>query len=129
MKPVVWLGTSKADLKAFPATAMDDMGHQLFRVQCGLDPGDWKPMAIESDTDKYLYIFVMANLVKDNEEAVWDYDDDAFDDDELQTEQPAEVAEDVAVEQPATEVATDGEGGAEGDGAEEEIVEVEDESF
>jgi phage-related protein len=45
MKSVVWLGTSKADLKAFPATAMDDMGHQLFQVQCGLDPDDWKPMA------------------------------------------------------------------------------------
>jgi phage-related protein len=24
---------------------MDDIGHQLFRVQCGLDPDDWKPMA------------------------------------------------------------------------------------
>ena len=23
---------------------MDDTGHQLFRVQCGLDPDDWKPM-------------------------------------------------------------------------------------
>jgi len=45
MKPVVWLGSSKSDLKAFPATAVDDMGHQLFRVQCGLDPDDWKPMA------------------------------------------------------------------------------------
>ena len=44
MKPVVWLGSSKSDLKAFPSPAMDDMGHQLFRVQCGLDPGDWKPM-------------------------------------------------------------------------------------
>ena len=44
MKPVVWLGSSRADLKAFPATAMDDMGHQLFRVQRGLDPDDWKPM-------------------------------------------------------------------------------------
>ena len=44
MKPVVWLGNSKADLKAFPATTMDDMGHQLFRVQCGLDPDDWKTM-------------------------------------------------------------------------------------
>ncbi|MBK6350563.1 MAG: type II toxin-antitoxin system RelE/ParE family toxin [Steroidobacteraceae bacterium] len=44
MKPVVWLGSSKADLKAFPATAMDDTGHQLFRVQRGLDPDDWKPM-------------------------------------------------------------------------------------
>jgi phage-related protein len=45
MKPVVWLGNSKTDLRAFPATAMDDMGHQLFRVQCGLEPDDWKPMA------------------------------------------------------------------------------------
>lgn len=45
MKPVVWLGSSKSDLKTFPSPAMDDMGHQLFRVQCGLDPDDWKPMA------------------------------------------------------------------------------------
>jgi phage-related protein len=44
MKPVVWLGSSKADLKAFPAAAMDDTGHQIFRVQRGLDPDDWKPM-------------------------------------------------------------------------------------
>lgn len=44
MKAVIWLGSSKADLKAFPASAMDDMGHQLYRVQCGLDPDDWKPM-------------------------------------------------------------------------------------
>jgi len=44
MKPAVWLRSSKADLKAFPATAMDDRGHQLFRVQRGLDPDDWKPM-------------------------------------------------------------------------------------
>lgn len=44
MKPVVWLGSSKADLKAFPAAVMDDMGHQLFRIQRGLDPDDWKPM-------------------------------------------------------------------------------------
>lgn len=40
----MWLGSSKTDLKAFPASAMDDMGHQLYRVQCGLDPDDWKPM-------------------------------------------------------------------------------------
>jgi phage-related protein len=23
---------------------MDNMGHQLFLVQCGLEPDDWKPM-------------------------------------------------------------------------------------
>ena len=44
MKPVVWLGGSKADLKAFPAAIVDDMGHQLFLVQCGHEPDDWKPM-------------------------------------------------------------------------------------
>ena len=39
------MGSSKADLKAFPAAVMDNVGHQLFLVQCGLDPDDWKPMA------------------------------------------------------------------------------------
>ncbi len=38
------MGNSKADLKAFPAAIMDNMGHQLFLVQRGLDPDDWKPM-------------------------------------------------------------------------------------
>ena len=46
MKAVIWLGSSKskADLKAFPATVLDDMGHQSFLVQCGLETDDWKPM-------------------------------------------------------------------------------------
>ena len=44
MKPVVWLGSSKTDLRDFPNDAMGDMGHQLFLVQCGLEPDDWKPM-------------------------------------------------------------------------------------
>ncbi len=39
------MSSSKADLKAFPAAAMDDIGHQLFRVQCGLEPDDWKAIA------------------------------------------------------------------------------------
>jgi phage-related protein len=44
MKEVIWMGSSKADLKAFPAAVMDDMGHQLFLVQCGIEPDDGKPM-------------------------------------------------------------------------------------
>ena len=44
MKPVIWMGSSKAELKAFPAAVIDDMGHQLFLVQSGLEPDDWKPM-------------------------------------------------------------------------------------
>lgn len=46
MKAVIWMGSSKADLKAFPAAVMDYMGHQLFLVQRGLEPDDWKPMTI-----------------------------------------------------------------------------------
>jgi phage-related protein len=44
MKVVIWMGSSKADLKAFPAAVIDDMGHQLFLLQCGLEPDNWKPM-------------------------------------------------------------------------------------
>lgn len=44
MKPVVWLGSSREDLKGFPETAQDSLGFELYRVQCGLDPRDWKPM-------------------------------------------------------------------------------------
>lgn len=38
------MGSSKADLRVFPAAVMDDMGHQLFLVQCGLESDGWKPM-------------------------------------------------------------------------------------
>jgi phage-related protein len=38
------MGGSKADLKSFPNSVVDDMGHQLFLVQCGLEPNNWKPM-------------------------------------------------------------------------------------
>ncbi len=44
MKKVVWQGSSKADLKSFPPSIVDAAGYQLFRVQSGLDPDDWKPM-------------------------------------------------------------------------------------
>lgn len=45
MQQVVWMGSSKEDLKSFPSAVMDDMGYQLFLVQCGLEPDNWKPMA------------------------------------------------------------------------------------
>jgi phage-related protein len=43
-KPVVWLGNSRRDLRAFPALARRLAGLQLRRVQQGLEPNDWKPM-------------------------------------------------------------------------------------
>ena len=44
-KRVVWLGSSKADLKALPKTVLAQAGYELFPVQCGLEPTNWKPMS------------------------------------------------------------------------------------
>ena len=43
-KPLIWLGSSRRDLLAFPALARRLAGFQLRRVQQELDPDDWKPM-------------------------------------------------------------------------------------
>lgn len=44
MNPIVFLGGALDDLRRFPADARRQAGHQLDRVQRGLDPDDWKPM-------------------------------------------------------------------------------------
>ena len=44
MKPVVWLGSSREDIRGFPAGAGQEAGHELDRVQRGLAPSDWSPM-------------------------------------------------------------------------------------
>lgn len=43
-KALIWLGSTRADVKRFPALARRLAGFQLRRVQQGLDPDDWKPM-------------------------------------------------------------------------------------
>jgi len=45
MKPVVFLGDSLEQIRAFPARPRRDAGFPLDRVQRGFDPDDWKPMA------------------------------------------------------------------------------------
>ena len=45
MKPIAFLGGSLDDLRGFPADARREAGYQLDRVQRGLDPDDWRPMA------------------------------------------------------------------------------------
>ncbi|MFT3789989.1 MAG: type II toxin-antitoxin system RelE/ParE family toxin [Rudaea sp.] len=45
MKGVIWLGSSKADWDTFPASAQDQAGYQLDKVQRGEEPSDWKPMS------------------------------------------------------------------------------------
>jgi phage-related protein len=36
------MGGSREDVKRLPETAQDSLGFELYRVQCGLDPKDWK---------------------------------------------------------------------------------------
>jgi phage-related protein len=43
-KPLLWLGSSRGDIRTLPEDARIAAGFQLRRVQQGLDPNDWKPM-------------------------------------------------------------------------------------
>ena len=45
MKLVLFMGSSKADLSVFPSAAKLRAGHELFMVQVGREPDDWKPMS------------------------------------------------------------------------------------
>ena len=44
MKPVHFVGSSREDMKELPEDARETAGHQLFKVQQGKEPDDWKPM-------------------------------------------------------------------------------------
>lgn len=43
-KRAEFVGSSLADLRRFPKEIRDEIGYQIYRLQCGLDPSDWKPM-------------------------------------------------------------------------------------
>jgi phage-related protein len=45
MKKLIWMGSSREDLSAFPREARREMGYQLEHVQEGVDPDGWKPMS------------------------------------------------------------------------------------
>ena len=45
MRSLRFLGTAKDDLSAFPLEARARAGYELFMVQAGREPDDWKPMA------------------------------------------------------------------------------------
>lgn len=44
IKQIEFLGSSLADLSKFPISARREAGFQLFQVQMGANPDDWKPM-------------------------------------------------------------------------------------
>jgi len=44
VKGIEFLGASLKVVREFPALVKREAGHQLDRIQHGLDPTDWKPM-------------------------------------------------------------------------------------
>ncbi|MFH0787341.1 MAG: type II toxin-antitoxin system RelE/ParE family toxin [Pseudomonadota bacterium] len=44
MKALNFIGTSLEDLRNFPDEARRAAGFELYAVQCGLEPSDWRPM-------------------------------------------------------------------------------------
>ena len=46
MKPLKFVGSSLRDLSKFPDDARRNAGHQLWQVQLGLTPTDYRPMPL-----------------------------------------------------------------------------------
>jgi phage-related protein len=44
MKPVRFVGSAREDLAGFPESARRDAGYELFMVQVGRNPTDFKPL-------------------------------------------------------------------------------------
>lgn len=44
MKRLVWLGNSHSAVSSFPSEARRAAGYELYRVQEGLEPFDWKAL-------------------------------------------------------------------------------------
>jgi phage-related protein len=45
VKPIRFVGSAKDELAGFPKSARTRAGYELFMVQVGRNPDDWKPMA------------------------------------------------------------------------------------
>ena len=62
------MGSAKTELSAFPDSAKLRAGHELFMVQVGREPDDWKPMSsvgagvceirVRDQTGQYRLIYV-----------------------------------------------------------------------
>ena len=45
MKRVRFVGSSREDISVFPSSARFRAGHELFLLQVGREPSDWKPIS------------------------------------------------------------------------------------
>jgi phage-related protein len=44
MKPILWMGGAREAVRAFPKDVRQRAGYEIYQIQNGLDPSDWKPM-------------------------------------------------------------------------------------
>lgn len=44
MRPILWIGSSKKNLKEMPIEVQKEIGHSLRELQKGRDPGNTKPL-------------------------------------------------------------------------------------
>ncbi len=59
IKPLRFVGSSLDDLRNFPDEARRAAGFELYAVQSGLEPSDWKPMPIIGPGVKEIRIHVL----------------------------------------------------------------------
>ena len=60
-KEVVWVGSSLDDLRRLPRDAQHRAGSELWAVQCGDRPSDWRPMpAIGAGV---IYVATIADVI------------------------------------------------------------------
>jgi phage-related protein len=59
MKPLRFIGSSLDDLRDFPAEARRQVGFELYAIQRGLDPSDWKPMSAVGSSVREIRVHVL----------------------------------------------------------------------
>ncbi len=59
MKPLTFIGSSQDDLRDFPLEARKAAGFELWQIQLGLEPSDWKPISGIASGVKEIRIHVL----------------------------------------------------------------------
>ena len=63
-KKVIWMGSSKADLVAFPPDARRECGYQLEKAQRGESPTSWKPIPAIGEGVRELRVRIAAGAFR-----------------------------------------------------------------
>ncbi|MFH1147950.1 MAG: type II toxin-antitoxin system RelE/ParE family toxin [Pseudomonadota bacterium] len=59
MTPLKFVASSRDDLRNFPDEARRAAGFELYAIQSGLEPSDWKPMQIVGSGVKEIRIHIL----------------------------------------------------------------------